>query len=847
MITENYQPAAIEKEVQAYWEKHKSFRVTEDLSKEKFFCLTMFPYPSGRLHMGHMRVYAIGDVISRYHMMLGKNVLQPMGWDAFGLPAENAAIAQKASPATWTYQNIEVMRAQLKQLGLGYDWKREVVTCKPDYYRWEQWLFIKLFERGLAYKKNSVVNWDPVDKTVLANEQVIDGRGWRSGALVERREVPQWFLKITDYADELLNDLDKLDHWPAQVITMQRNWIGRSEGVQVRFAIEGGEDAAEPIEIFTTRADTIMGTTYLAIAPEHPLALKAAESNAALKVFQEECKYIQVSEASLATLEKKGIDTGFKAKHPITQELLPIWVANFVVMDYGAGAVMSVPAHDQRDFEFARKYQLPIKPVIKPIDGDEWDYQKQAMTEKGILINSGDFTDLSSIDAIEVISNYLQIHELGKKQVNYRLRDWGVSRQRYWGAPIPIIYCPSCGAVPVPEDQLPVVLPENVIFEDVVSPLKSLPEFYHTRCPNCQESAQRETDTFDTFVESSWYYARYACTNQDKAMLDDRAKYWTPVDQYVGGIEHAVLHLLYARFFHKVLRDLGLLNSDEPFMRLLTQGMVLKDGAKMSKSKGNVVSPDDFITRYGADAARLFIIFAAPPEQALEWSDSGAEGSFRFLKRLWQFAYQQQELIQAMNHAASENLARTSIDWDQAPQEMLEFRKQIHLTLKQAKLDYKRQQFNTVASACMKLLNLLYKLVEDCPAKSAKDECAASFRSRLIFDGLSVLLRLLAPVCPHITHYLWAELEYGENILLAKLPKVNPDALKSSVVELIIQINGKLRGKISMPIDATAEQLQQAALAHSNVQKMVAGKIVKKCITVPGKLINLVIVDAEKS
>lgn len=840
ILAEHYQPNVIESEAQSYWEKQKSFKVTEDLSKEKFYCLTMFPYPSGHLHMGHMRVYTIGDVIARYNMLLGKNVLQPMGWDAFGLPAENAAIQKKISPADWTYQNINYMRHQLMKLGFGYDWKREIMTCKPDYYRWEQWFFIKLFEKGLAYKKNAWVNWDPVDKTVLANEQVIDGRGWRSGALVERREISQWFLKITAYADELLDDLDKLEHWPVQVKTMQRNWIGRSYGIQVYFEVDNPKTQ---LDIFTTRVDTLMGVTYIAIAPQHPLALHAAQQNTALKIFLDECRHIQVSEATMATMEKKGIDTGFKAKHPITGELIPIWVANFVLMDYGSGAVMAVPAHDQRDFEFASKYHLPIKKVIQSPKYQAWDYSAGAMTEEGILIDSGEFNGLSSEEALERITNYLQIHSKGKKQVHYRLRDWGISRQRYWGAPIPMINCPSCGTVPVPENQLPVVLPENVEFNDVSSPLKTMPEFYQTRCPQCHELAERETDTFDTFIESSWYYARYACVNQDKAMLDDRARYWTPVDQYVGGIEHAILHLLYARFFHKVLRDLGLVNSDEPFEKLLTQGMVLKDGSKMSKSAGNVVNPESFLEKYGADTARFFIIFAAPPEQSLEWSDSGAEGSFRFLKRIWAFAWQHQSLLCAVNQAQSEDILPT-LDWSQAPTEILHLRKQIHETLKQARQDYERQQFNTVASACMKLFNTINEISPLITNDNQDDLFLESYYVRLLHEGFSILLRILSPICPHLTHQLWRKLDFGENILQSKLPKVNADALKIDHFELVVQVNGKLRGKINVSQDMSQDAIEKLALSHDNIQKVMVGKTLKKMIMVPGKLINLVVTDA---
>ena len=582
-MQETYEPQDIEQQVQKYWTKNQSFKVTEDESKEKFYCLAMFPYPSGKLHMGHVRNYSIGDVISRYQRMQGKNVLQPMGWDAFGLPAENAAIKNKVAPAKWTYENIDYMRGQLQRLGFGYDWDRELATCRPEYYRWEQWLFTKLYEKGLVYKKNAMVNWDPVDQTVLANEQVIDGRGWRSDALVERKEISQWFMKITDYAQELLDETDKLEGWPEQVRTMQRNWIGRSEGVQLQFDVAG----EEPLTVYTTRPDTLMGVTYVAVAAEHSLAKKAAESNADLKQFIESCKTTKVAEADLATMEKLGMDTGLKAVHPISGEEVPVWTANFVLADYGSGAVMSVPAHDQRDYEFAKKYGLNIKQVIYPANNESVDLDEAAFAEKGVLKNSAQFDGKTSAQAFDAIADFLTAETKGEKQVNFRLRDWGVSRQRYWGTPIPIINCDVCGSVPVPEDQLPVVLPEDVSFgDDVGSPIKKMPEFYQTTCPKCGGKAERETDTFDTFFESSWYYARFACPDAD-SMLDDRANYWLSVDQYIGGIEHAVLHLLYARFFHKLMRDVGLLDSNEPFTNLLTQGMVLKDGIKMSKSKGN--------------------------------------------------------------------------------------------------------------------------------------------------------------------------------------------------------------------------------------------------------------------
>ena len=625
-MEETYKPQEIEKNAQDFWDERNSFQATEDSSKPKFYCLSMFPYPSGYLHMGHVRNYTIGDVVARYQRMLGKNVLQPMGWDAFGLPAENAAIQNKIAPAEWTYKNIDYMRIQLKRLGFAFDWSREITTCDPSYYRWEQWFFLKLYDKGLVYKKNAEVNWDPVDQTILANEQVVDGRGWRSGALVERREIPQWFIKITAYADQLLNDLDKLEQWPEQVRLMQKNWIGRSEGVEVSFPLA---DREETLTIFTTRPDTLFGVTYVALAPQHALSKLAAESNSTLQTFLDECKNIKVAEADLATMEKKGVATGLYAKHPITGEKLPIWVANFVVMDYGSGAVMAVPAHDQRDFEFAKQYHLPIKQVIQPPNNGVWDFTKEAYSQAGELIASQEFSGMHSKDAAAAIMTQLEKSKLGERKINFRLRDWSVARQRYWGTPIPIINCPACGAVGAKD--LPVVLPEKVKFEGVSSPLKSMPEFYETTCPKCGGAATRETDTFDTFFESSWYYARFACKKQDNAMLDGRANYWAPVDQYIGGVEHAVMHLLYARFMHKLMRDEGLLNSDEPFTRLLTQGMVLNQGVKMSKSKGNTVDPATLIDKYGTDTVRLFSMFAAPPEQSLEWSDSGCRRRASFL------------------------------------------------------------------------------------------------------------------------------------------------------------------------------------------------------------------------
>jgi leucyl-tRNA synthetase len=823
----NYHFQEIEKNAQTYWEERNVFQAVEDSSKPKFYCLSMFPYPSGYLHMGHVRNYTIGDVIARYQRMLGKNVLQPMGWDAFGLPAENAAIQNKTSPAAWTYKNIDYMRVQFKRLGFAFDWSRELTTCDPHYYRWEQWFFLKLFEKKLVYKKNAEVNWDPVDQTILANEQVINGRGWRSDALVERREVPQWFLKITDYADELLADLDKLPQWPEQVRLMQKNWIGRSEGVEVSFAVEG---EPTPLTIFTTRPDTLFGVTYIALAPQHRFAKQAAEKNPVIQQFLDECKNIKVAEAELATLEKKGVPTGLTAIHPITKELIPVWVANFVLMEYGAGAVMAVPAHDQRDFEFAQQYGLPITPVIAPTDANRHDFSKQAFTAYGKLIASQEFTGMLSAQASAAIIDKLEKLKLGTRKIHFRLRDWSVSRQRYWGTPIPIVYCPDCGAVG--EKNLPVVLPENVSFEGVTSPLKLMPEFLHTTCPQCGGPAERETDTFDTFFESSWYYARFACKKQDNAMLDGRANYWVPVDQYIGGIEHAVMHLLYARFVHKLMRDEGLLNSDEPFTRLLTQGMVLNQGVKMSKSKGNTVDPGPLIDKYGSDTVRLFSMFAAPPDQNLEWSDSGVEGSFRFLKRLWMLAYENQAVIRAQNQAKDSN---TALDWDKTDTQQREALRQIYDILELAKYDYERLQFNTVVSGCMKLSNILVKI----PATKTDMDLTPY----ILHKGMSILLRLLAPIAPHITHQLWQDCGYEGVIINAPWPKASATPLKLDLIEMVVQINGKLRSRIQAPTDAESKVIEKIALDDVKVQTAIADKMIKKIITVPGKLINIVTGD----
>ncbi|MDZ7662230.1 leucine--tRNA ligase [Thiohalophilus sp.] len=833
-MDEQYRPEQIEQAAQQYWEAQQSFKVSEDPAREKFYCLSMFPYPSGRLHMGHVRNYTIGDVISRYQRMQGKNVLQPMGWDAFGLPAENAAMQNQVAPAAWTRQNIDYMRAQLKRLGLGYDWDRELATCDPDYYRWEQWLFTKLYKKGLVYKKTSPVNWCPNDLTVLANEQVIEGKCWRCDTPVERKDIPQWFMKITAYADELLEELDNLEGWPEQVRTMQRNWIGKSHGVEIAFDLA---ERKQRLKVFTTRPDTLMGVTYMAVAAQHPLAQEAGERYANVAAFIKECEQTGTAEATLETLEKKGIDTGFKAVHPISGDWIPIYVANFVLMSYGEGAVMAVPAHDQRDWEFARAYGLPIPPVIAPQEGELPDLNQGAFTDKGWLINSGDFDGLTSDDAFEKIAEHLKQQKRGEKRVTYRLRDWGVSRQRYWGAPIPIIHCKKCGEVPVPEKDLPVVLPEEVNFEGVVgSPLKQMPEFYNTRCPQCGGKAERETDTFDTFMESSWYYARYASSDNDKAMLDERANYWLPVDQYIGGIEHAILHLLYARFYNKLMRDVqdvlvpreagkpgaadvGTLPA-EPFTHLLTQGMVLKDGAKMSKSKGNTVDPQALIDKYGADTARLFMMFAAPPEQSLEWSDAGVDGAYRFLKRLWARVQQQVEggPAAALDPASLSDKQKT-------------LRRQVHETIAKCTDDMgRRYTFNTAIAAVMELMNALGKFEDDSPAGRA-----------VVQEALETVVLLLSPIVPHITHVLWQALGHTGAAIEQRWPQADESALVREEVELVVQVNGKLRGRISVPVDAERNQIEQAAQQEENVQRFIEGKGIIKLIVVPGKLVNIVV------
>jgi len=864
---EQYTPRDIEAAAQKSWDEQQSFAVTEQPGKDTFYCLSMFPYPSGKLHMGHVRNYTIGDVIARYQRMLGKNVLQPMGWDAFGMPAENAAMKNNVAPAKWTFENIDYMKTQLKSLGLAIDWSREVTTCKPDYYRWEQWLFTRLFEKGVIYRKNGTVNWDPVDQTVLANEQVIDGRGWRSGALIEKREIPMYYFRITAYADELLESLDELPGWPEQVKTMQRNWIGKSRGMEVQFPYDQASIGhAGALKVFTTRPDTLMGATYVAVAAEHPLATQAAQGNPALQAFIDECKGGSVAEADMATQEKKGLATSLFVEHPLTGEKLPVWVANYVLMHYGDGAVMAVPAHDERDFEFAQKYSLPIKAVVRTSAGDEvgstWE---AAYGEHGTLINSGAFDGLDFAGAFDAIEAALISKDLGKSRTQFRLRDWGISRQRYWGCPIPIIHCPSCGDVPVPEDQLPVTLPENVVPDGAGSPLARLPEFYECSCPKCGTAAKRETDTMDTFVESSWYFARYASPNYEGGMVDPKAaNHWLPVDQYIGGIEHAILHLLYARFFHKLMRDEGLVTSNEPFKNLLTQGMVVAetyyrvasnggkdwfnpadvelerdskakvisarlktDGLpveiggteKMSKSKNNGVDPQSMIDVYGADTCRLFMMFASPPDMSLEWSDSGVEGASRFLRRVWRLAQAHVSL------GLPGKLDTAALDDGQKA-----IRRAIHVAIKQASTDVGlHHKFNTAIAQVMTVMNVL----EKAPTATAQDRA-------LLQEGLEAVTLLLAPITPHISHSLWQHLGHSEAVIDATWPSVDESALVQDSVTLVVQVNGKLRGQVEMPATASREEVEAAARTNENVVRFTDGLTIRKVIVVPGKLVNIV-------
>jgi len=767
--------------------------------------------------MGHVRNYTIGDVISRYQRMLGKNVLQPMGWDAFGLPAEGAAIKHGMPPAKWTRENIDYMRGQLQRLGFGYDWDRELATCDPAYYRWEQWLFTRMLDKGLAYKKQAIVNWDPVDQTVLANEQVIDGCGWRSGAQVERREIPQWFLRITDYAEELLEELDELD-WPEPVKTMQRNWIGRSEGVEVEFAIEG---AADVLKIYTTRPDTLMGVSYMAVAAEHPLAVQAAATNPRLQEFLAECQRSAVSEAAMETMEKQGRPLGINALHPITGEPVPIWVANFVLISYGTGAVMAVPGHDQRDWEFARQYELPILQVIAPdVAGESWDMDSGAYLQPGVLVASGKYDGMTSTEACEAIATDLEASGRGVRRVNYRLRDWLISRQRYWGAPIPVINPQRGEPIGVPDDDLPVVLPEDVDLSGGGSPIKTMPSFYETVDPVSGEPATRETDTFDTFIDSSWYYARFCCVDNDSAMLDERARYWLPVDLYIGGIEHAILHLLYARFFHKVMRDEGLVDGNEPFSKLLSQGMVLKDGAKMSKSKGNTVDPEDLIEQYGADTVRLFVMFASPPEQTLDWSDEGVQGGARFLRRLWRIVQQ---------HVAEERPA--ALNPHALDDQQRELRRLLHQTIAKVSDDIgRRYTFNTAIAAVMELINSVSRF----DARTDQDRA-------VVKESLDAIVLMLSPIVPHICHRLWQSL--GHDLAMAEQawPVADVDAVQADTLQIIVQVNGKLRARLQVPADASTQELEAAARADHNVQRFIADKEIRKVIVVPGKLVNVVV------
>ena len=854
-----YQPRKIETEVQATWEKKRAFKVREEPGREKFYCLSMFPYPSGKLHIGHVRNYTIGDVIARYQRLQGRNVLQPMGWDAFGLPAENAAIENRVAPAKWTYQNIDYMRTQLQRLGFAYDWDREIATCRPDYYRWEQWFFTELYRKGLVYKKTAPVNWDPVDQTVLANEQVIDGRGWRSGAVVERKEIPQWFLKITDYSEELLEELDNLDGWPDSVRTMQRNWIGRSEGVEIDFPIAGGP---EKLTVFTTRPDTLFGVSYMAVAFEHPVAVAAAERRADIAAFVQKYSSIGTSEAELEAMEKEGVPLDIHVTHPFTGEALPVWVANFILMGYGTGAVMGVPGHDSRDWEFAKKHNLPIKPVIRPADGTGITLDEGAYVQKGILENSGEFDGLTFEQAFASIADRIEEAGMGGRKVNYRLRDWGISRQRYWGCPIPVITDENGGSVPLPAHELPVVLPENVEFSGVRSPLNEMDDFLYTPHPETRLPSRRETDTFDTFFESSWYFARFCCTDNHDAMLDERSDYWLPVDQYVGGIEHAVLHLLYSRFFQKLMRDLGLTRHGEPFKNLLTQGMVVAETfyreeagrrtyynfkdleferdakgriiaarlssdklpvtigkrEKMSKSKNNGIDPQDIIDRYGADTVRLFIMFAAPPEQSLEWSDSGIEGAYRFLKRLWKYARNNYRAAPAGPAAYT--------------REQRDGRRKIHQTIVKVNDDIgRRYTFNTAIAAVMELLNVLSRMNE-------QSATAAAVRR----EGLEVMVLLLSPIIPHITDAIWRAMGKETALIDAGWPQADAGAMVEEELQLVVQVNGKKRAQILAAPDASEESIKTDALSNENVQRHISGKTVAKVIVVPQRLVNIVAV-----
>ena len=864
-----YHPALIEEQAQQHWIGSKAFQAIEIPGRPKYYCLSMFPYPSGKLHMGHVRNYTIGDVLARYHRMRGFNVLQPMGWDAFGLPAENAAMANGVPPAKWTRDNIAYMKKQLQSLGFAIDWDRELSTCEPDYYRWNQWLFLRMLEKGLVYKKTGVVNWDPVDQTVLANEQVIDGRGWRTGALVEKREIPMYYMRITDYAPQLLSALDDMQGWPERVKTMQANWIGRSEGVNIAFpySLDGER---KQLKVFTTRADTIMGVTFCAVAAEHPLATHAAKSNSALVAFIEECRQGSIMEADLAAVEKKGMATGLYVEHPISGEQTEIWVGNYVLRTYGEGAVMGVPAHDERDFAFAKKYGLPIKQVIA-VEGHRYstDAWQDWYADYGVCVNSGVYDGMSYAAAVDAIAADLRSRNTGEKRVQWRLRDWGISRQRYWGTPVPIIHCESCGDVAVPDEQLPVVLPDDCVPDGTGNPLNKRDDFLICECPKCGGKARRETDTMDTFVDSSWYFQRFACPGSDTAMVDERVNYWLPVDQYIGGIEHAILHLLYSRFWTKVMRDLGLVKFGEPFTRLLTQGMVLNEvfsrkskagrityynpqdvdvvvddqgrrtGANlsedgkpvdsggirtMSKSKNNGVDPQVLIDKYGADTARFFTMFASPPEDTLAWNDDGVEGAYRFLRRLWKYAAENDKVLRA----AEDGSTNRGSDDDA----MRDVRRELHLLLKQANFDYEREQFNTVASAGMKMLNVLESgAVMDAPAES---------RAPLQREAMSILLRVLFPIVPHITQALWVELGFAGQLQDAQWPMVDEGALVQDEIELVLQVNGKLRGKFRVAAEADRDTIEKQAIANPDVQRHIAGRTIRKVVVVPGRLVNIV-------
>ncbi|MBI0060988.1 MULTISPECIES: leucine--tRNA ligase [Gilliamella] len=859
-MQEQYRPDEIEAKVQKHWQEDKTFHVTEDPSKEKYYCLSMLPYPSGRLHLGHVRNYTIGDTISRYQRLNGKNVLQPIGWDAFGLPAEGAAVKNNTAPAKWTYENIAYMKKQLQLLGFGYDWDREVTTCRPEYYKWEQWFFTKLFEKGLVYKKTSAVNWCPNDQTVLANEQVVEGCCWRCNTPVERKEIPQWFIKITEYADELLNDLDTLESWPEQVKTMQRNWIGRSEGVEFDFAVENYSDK---LRVYTTRPDTLMGVSFVSVAAEHPLAQLAAQNNPKIAEFIAECKTTKTAEADMATMEKKGMATGFFAIHPLTGDKVPVWIANFVLIEYGTGAVMAVPGHDERDYEFASKYNLPIKPVILTQDDQVPDLSQQAYTEHGKLFNSGEFDGLNFEQAFNAIADKLIALGIGNRKVNYRLRDWGVSRQRYWGAPIPMVTLEDGTTIPTPEDQLPVILPENVEMNGITSPIKADPNWAKTTVNG--QPALRETDTFDTFMESSWYYARYTCPHYDKGMLDENAaNYWLPVDQYVGGIEHAIMHLLYFRFFHKLMRDFGLVKSDEPAKRLLCQGMVLADAfyytsptneriwvsptevtierddkgriakatdskgnelvhagmTKMSKSKNNGIDPQEMVEKYGADTVRLFMMFASPADMTLEWQESGVEGANRFIKRVWRLVYEHAQLGKT-----------TTLDLSNLTADQKALRRELHKTIAKVSDDIgRRQTFNTAIAAVMEFMNRLQKAPQDTDQDRA-----------LMDESLNAVVRLLYPMMPHACFIMWQALGNGETIDNASWPTADESAMVEDEKLIVVQINGKVRGKFTVPADAEQDFVVEQAKQEPNIQKYLADTTIRKVIYVPGKLLNLVV------